>query len=632
MSYLVLARKWRPKRFDEMVGQGHVLQALTNALDRDRLHHAYLFTGTRGVGKTTVARIFAKALNCERGVSSRPCGECDACREIDSGRFVDLIEVDAASRTKVDDTRELLDNVVYLPVKGRFKIYLIDEVHMFSPASFNALLKTLEEPPEHVKFLLATTDPQKLPVTVLSRCLQFNLRALPQQHIQRYLGDILEKEGIESDAESLRLVSEAAGGSIRDALSLLDQAIGYCDGRLGAEAVADMLGVTDRRLLESLLDALAAGDAETLFALVDQALERSVDPARLLAELAESVHRASLAQWLPAEDSTAPGASAPEVDPQTLQLWYQIALGGRRDIGWAPSARVGLEMTLLRMLAFHPADRAESASTGGVAEAAPAPAYRHGQGGRKAPEPASAESGRQSPRPEGPAAPAVSENVAPAAAEPVQASGRVADAASAEEQARRTERPAGPAVPENVAQASAAPAPAPVREPDASPAEEPGRRIDPENWPEIVSRLPMPARSLAERCHASLDGETVVLTIDPGFRSMASKGTQDRLVAQLKRLGVSQPLRFVFGTAPERPSVEDRPARPAQPAPEGPTPAEIREQNERAAEAARVESIRSHPAARVLTERAGARLLPDSVRPVEAGGHANEQQPAGDTR
>jgi len=588
MSYLVLARKWRPKRFDEMVGQGHVLQALTNALDRDRLHHAYLFTGTRGVGKTTVARIFAKALNCERGVSSQPCGECDACREIDSGRFVDLIEVDAASRTKVDDTRELLDNVVYLPVKGRFKIYLIDEVHMFSQASFNALLKTLEEPPEHVKFLLATTDPQKLPVTVLSRCLQFNLRALPQAHIQRYLGDILEKEGIEADAESLRLVSEAAGGSIRDALSLLDQAIGFCDGRLGAEAVADMLGVTDRRLLASLLAALAEGDAETLFSLVDQALERSVDPARLLSELAESVHRASLAQWL-ADDET--GVTVPGVDPQTLQLWYQIALGGRRDIGWAPSPRVGLEMTLLRMLAFQPANRGEP-SAGGVSDTAAPPAYR----------------GRPHP-------PAATERQPSAPVDPAPAN----------------EPPPVDEAPVRTPNEASAPAEAPV------PADggDDGIRITPASWPDIVTRLPMPARTLAERCTVAEEDGAIVLTIDPGFRSMASKATQDRLVTQLQRMGVSAPLRFVVGdsggAATRAPAPEASRPTPS-PAAEGPTPAEIRERNEREAQAARVASVESHPAARVLAERAGAELLPDSVRPIETDASDYEQPSAGDRR
>ncbi len=591
MSYLVLARKWRPKRFDEMVGQGHVLQALTNALDRDRLHHAYLFTGTRGVGKTTVARIFAKALNCEQGVSSTPCGECGACREIDAGRFVDLIEVDAASRTKVDDTRDLLDNVVYLPVKGRFKIYLIDEVHMFSAASFNALLKTLEEPPEHVKFLLATTDPQKLPVTVLSRCLQFNLRALPQTHIQRYLGDILVKEGIQSDDEALRLVSESAGGSIRDALSLLDQAIGFCDGRIDGEAVADMLGVTDQRLLRALLDALAAGDAESLFLHVDQALERSVDPARLLAELAESVHRASVAQWLPAAE-TVDGASAyAEVDPQTLQLWYQIALGGRRDIGWAPSPRVGLEMTLLRMLAFQPAT-GEEGEPRKVAEPAPA---RVADG----PETAGYQVGANAPPPSRPAPATVS----------------------------RREPPSGPVAPMHAPEQGS---PEATGE-SADSMEAPGTlRIGAHNWAETVSRLAMPARSLAERCHASDDGDSLLLTIDPGFRSMASKGTQDRLVSQLQRLGTTQAVRFVFGKASSpspattesvSPEATSTPSR----AVEGPTPAEIRERNEQADQQARIDSVRQHPAAQVMAERAGAELIPESVRPVDgAGGSVNE--------
>ena len=589
MSYLVLARKWRPRRFDEMVGQGHVLQALTNALDRDRLHHAYLFTGTRGVGKTTVARIFAKALNCEQGVSSQPCGECAACREIDSGRFVDLIEVDAASRTKVDDTRELLDNVVYLPVKGRFKIYLIDEVHMFSQASFNALLKTLEEPPEHVKFLLATTDPQKLPVTVLSRCLQFNLRALPQAHIEQYLGDILGREGIEADAEALRLVADAAGGSMRDALSLIDQAIGFCDGRLETEAVADMLGVTDRRLLHGLLEALAAGDAERLFSLVDQALERSVDPSRLLAELADAVHQAALSQWLPND-----GLSL-EADPQTLQLWYQIALSGRRDIGWAPSPRVGLEMTLLRMLAFEP----------GMSPAKPA---NEGQAQRPAPRatPASAPVQGQVPpvvtdRDE-PAAYRVSEpaasDAASPAAEPISAPDSARGAVSLQEDAERAD----------------------------------GVTITADNWAEIVGRLSMPARSLAERCHATNDGDVIVLVIDPGVRSMASKATQERLVAQLERIGVRQPVRFVIGDSSSAPAMT-----PATPEPEMPaaapqqasapmeTPAEIRERNEQAAAEAREASLREHPAASVLTERAGAELIRESVRPLDGHGTINEQ-------
>ncbi|KTG17890.1 MULTISPECIES: DNA polymerase III subunit gamma/tau [unclassified Guyparkeria] len=597
MSYLVLARKWRPRRFDEMVGQGHVLQALTNALDRDRLHHAYLFTGTRGVGKTTVARIFAKALNCEQGVSSQPCGECAACREIDSGRFVDLIEVDAASRTKVDDTRELLDNVVYLPVKGRFKIYLIDEVHMFSQASFNALLKTLEEPPEHVKFLLATTDPQKLPVTVLSRCLQFNLRALPQAHIETYLNDILGREGIEAEPEALRLVADSAGGSMRDALSLIDQAIGFCDGRLETEAVADMLGVTDRRLLHGLLEALAAGEADTLFSLVDQALERSVDPARLLAELAEAVHHAALAQWLPDDGIRL------EVDPQTLQLWYQIALAGRRDIGWAPSPRVGLEMTLLRMLAFEPGT-------------SPTPAGQ-GQGRVATSNAQGAPTATQQP-------PRVTDQE-PAGyrAEPPAGDAHGSFQGTGEAPMTETvEPPAGAA--ETVTNDSPQPAD--------------GLMITPDNWADVVGRLSMPARSLAERCHATTDEDSVVLVIDPGFRSMASKATQERLTAQLARLGVRQPVRFVVGDASTAapvappaqaaavaPAAEPPAAEPAAPAMAAvETPAQMRERNEQAEAEAREASLREHPAASVLAERAGAELIRESVRPIDGPGTVND--------
>lgn len=601
MSYLVLARKWRPRRFDDMVGQGHVLQALTNALDRDRLHHAYLFTGTRGVGKTTVARIFAKALNCEQGVSSQPCGECAACREIDSGRFVDLIEVDAASRTKVDDTRDLLENVVYLPVKGRFKIYLIDEVHMFSQASFNALLKTLEEPPEHVKFLLATTDPQKLPVTVLSRCLQFNLRALPQAHIQTYLADILNREGLEADPEALRLVADAAGGSMRDALSLVDQAIGFCDGRLETDAIADMLGVTDRRLLHGLLERLAAGDADGVFGLVDQALERSVDPARLLAELAEAVHQAALAQWLPTD------APALDADAATLQLWYQIALSGRRDIGWAPSPRVGLEMTLLRMLAFEPGTGRGGDGTPARQVASPATAHVPS---RLAPTPASHQDTAGAP-------------VGVADREPT---GYLADTAAANEANPAIAAEEGNRAAPDVGQVETAP----VEE--GQPGQQGGgRTITPENWFDIVAQLSMPARSLAERCHAVNDEDSVVLVIDPGFLSMASKATQERLVAQLQRLGVHQPVRFEVGdtsaaAAPVQATPSGAPQQPS-PSPDVPveTPAQIRERNEQAAAEAREQSLRDHPAAQVIGERAGAELIRESVRPIDGHDTVNEQ-------
>jgi DNA polymerase III subunit gamma/tau len=360
MSYLVLARKWRPRTFDELVGQDHVRRALTNALDSGRIHHAFLFTGTRGVGKTTIARIFAKSLNCERGVSSRPCGECSACRDIDAGRFVDLLEVDAASRTKVDDTRELLDNVQYAPARGRCKVYLIDEVHMLSTHSFNALLKTLEEPPPHVKFLLATTDPQKLPVTVLSRCLQFHLRRLPLAQIQERLAAIAEAEQVEFEPTALRAIARSAEGSMRDALSLLDQVLAFGGGRVIETEVRALLGTLDRRHVEAILNALAAQDGAALMACVAQLDERAPDYDQALGELAASIQRMALLQALPdlrgedEEQDAMLAGLAGRFTPEDLQLLYQIAIMARRDLDFAPDARGGFEMALLRMLAFRP--------------------------------------------------------------------------------------------------------------------------------------------------------------------------------------------------------------------------------------------------------------------------------------
>ena len=361
MSYLVLARKWRPKTFADTVGQEHVLKALVNALDSGRLHHAYLFTGTRGVGKTTIARILAKALNCEKGVTSEPCGECSACREIDEGRFVDLIEVDAASKTKVDDTRDLLDNVQYAPSRGRYKVYLIDEVHMLSTSSFNALLKTLEEPPPHVKFLLATTDPQKLPVTVLSRCLQFNLKRLTPKLIQDRLAHICEAEGIDAETPALAMLARAADGSLRDALSLLDQAIAYCGGKVDEESLALMLGTIDRDHVIRLLNYLAADDAAAIIDLVAELDEQFPDYARLLEDLARMLQRIAVYQLVGAADADDEIAEkvlsdlAGLFEPADVQLFYQTALTGRRDLPLAPDPRSGAEMTLLRMLAFKPA-------------------------------------------------------------------------------------------------------------------------------------------------------------------------------------------------------------------------------------------------------------------------------------
>ncbi len=364
MSYQVLARKWRPRSFAELVGQGHVVRPLVNALDHDRLHHAFLFTGTRGVGKTTIARILAKSLNCETGVSAKPCGACKTCVEIDEGRFVDLIEVDAASRTKVDDTRDLLDNVQYAPTRGRYKVYLIDEVHMLSGHSFNALLKTLEEPPPHVKFLFATTDPQKLPVTILSRCLQFNLKRLTPELIAGQLEKILLAEKIEFDPPSLKALAQAADGSMRDGLSLLDQAIAFGGGRLAEREVREMLGSIDQDVIERLLQALAQGDAPGLMAVTADIAEHSLDCEGVLKELLLSLHRISLAQMAPqvisqtpesGEDQARLFAHASAMTPEDVQLFYQIGLNGRRDLLLAPDARTGLEMTLLRMLAFRPA-------------------------------------------------------------------------------------------------------------------------------------------------------------------------------------------------------------------------------------------------------------------------------------
>lgn len=360
MSYQVLARKWRPKTFREMAGQNHVLKALVNALDHDRLHHAYLFTGTRGVGKTTIARILAKCLNCEVGVSSEPCGQCNACVAISEGRFVDLLEVDAASRTKVEDTREILDNVQYMPTHGRYKVYLIDEVHMLSSSSFNALLKTLEEPPAHVKFLLATTDPQKLPATILSRCLQFNLKNLTPERIVDYLKTVLAHEMVHFDESSLWLLGRAADGSMRDALSLTDQAIAFGSGKLGEADVRQMLGTIDHNSVYRLIEALAASDGAALLAVVADLAEMGADFAGVISELLVVMHRLAVAQTVPDGLDNSLGDRAKIVElasklaAEDVQFYYQIGLAGRRDMGLAPDPRAGLEMLLLRMLAFKP--------------------------------------------------------------------------------------------------------------------------------------------------------------------------------------------------------------------------------------------------------------------------------------
>ncbi|MDY6992227.1 MAG: DNA polymerase III subunit gamma/tau [Pseudomonadota bacterium] len=368
MAYQVLARQWRPRQFSEIVGQAHVLRTLSNALTHNRLHHAYLFTGTRGVGKTTLARLLAKALSCETGISAQPCGHCNTCQEIDDGRFIDLLEVDAASRTKVEDTRELLDNVQYAPTQGRYKIYLIDEVHMLSTHSFNALLKTLEEPPAHVKFLLATTDPQKLPPTILSRCLQFNLKRLPLEAISEHLHKIITHEQLSAEPHALRLLAQAADGSVRDALSLLDQAIAYSGGQLTVAHISTMLGSLTQTTVIELIQLLAHNDAAGLLAATAQLADYHPDYMQILADILSVLQQLALAQIIPQslddhQDKEAMLSLAQQLAPEDVQLFYQIALLGRRDLPLAVDKRGGFEMILLRMLTFRPEIETETRSS-----------------------------------------------------------------------------------------------------------------------------------------------------------------------------------------------------------------------------------------------------------------------------
>ena len=479
MSYQALARKWRPRQFADLVGQEHVLRALVHALDSDRLHHAYLFTGTRGVGKTTIARILAKALNCERGVSSTPCGVCGACRDIDEGRFVDLLEVDAASRTKVEDTRDLLENVQYTPARGRYKVYLVDEVHMLSNHSFNALLKTLEEPPPHVKFLLATTDPQKLPVTVLSRCLQFNLKRLPVTLIRERLKQVAEAEGLPHEAPALELLARAADGSVRDALSLLDQAAAFGDGNLSEASVAAMLGSVDREYAVRLLEAVADEDGARLLEEIAKLDERVPDYDDVLQTVAALLQRAAVLQVAPdlEDDDGLTGrarALAERTAAENLQLWYQIAVAGRRDLPLAPTPRAGFEMCLLRMLAFRLLD----------ASAKPAPA---------------------------------------------QSAARAAPQRPARSATKRA--PVGPKV-ERVQPDVAAPPPAAAGGPTMPAA---GGADD---WHAIVGSLKVSGatRQLARHCGlASRDGSLVRLVLDPAYEYLATSAQQELLRAALEQ-------------------------------------------------------------------------------------------------
>ena len=600
MSYLVLARKWRPRRFAELVGQEHVVRALSNALDSGRVHHAYLFTGTRGVGKTTIARIFAKSLNCEQGTGADPCGQCETCQAIDAGRYIDLLEIDAASNTGVDNVRDLIDNAQYMPSRGRYKVYLIDEVHMLSKPAFNALLKTLEEPPEHVKFLFATTDPEKLLVTVLSRCLQFNLKRLDEEQIRGQITKILAAEGIEAEAGAIRQLAKAADGSLRDALSLLDQAIAYTGAGLSDEAVAKMLGTVDRTRVGALLEALSAGDGSRLLAEVAALAEFSPDWSGVLDALATALHRIQVRQLVPEAALDADGvevdALAEALRPEVVQLWYQMALNGRRDLPLAPSPRAGFEMSLLRMLAFRPAEGAAAATPagsgaasagagGGSASAAAAaraaladdlrrdaaPADR---GARPAPPPAAVPETRP-PTPAAPSAPAT-----PPAA------------------------PARPPVSDPVAKPARVAAPAPPPPAGASAAPPAGPALDADGWLDLIAGLPLrgPVRELASHAaFVSWQGGTLRLSLPP---------TDDHLQAPFLVSQLAHALAPALGTAPQIRFEEGAGA--------GVETLHERKARERDARQASAESaFLSDPQVQRLMQEQGARLVPDSIRPFD---------------
>ena len=571
MSYQVLARKWRPKSFATLVGQEHVVRALTHALATGRLHHAWLFTGTRGVGKTTISRILAKALNCETGVSAEPCGVCDACRAIDADRFPDYVEMDAASNRGVDDMAALLDQAVYAPVQGRYKVYMIDEVHMLTGHAFNAMLKTLEEPPEHVKFILATTDPQKIPVTVLSRCLQFNLKQMPPGHIVDHLTRILQAEGVAFEPGALRHLAKAAAGSMRDALSLLDQAIAHGAGRVEEEQVTHMLGTVGDDHLFAVLDALAASDVTALLAVADGMAARSLSFDAALQALATLVHRLALAQFAPAalaDDSERARilALADRFDPEYLQLAYQIAVHGRDELALAPDEYTGFSMTLLRLQAFRP-DQPAALGGGGAAPA----------GGGRARQVAA------------PAAPAAS--AAPAAARPA---------------------PARAAVPLVEPAPAAVVAPAPVAAPTPAPApanDAPAALLAAGDWHGLVKVLGLGGlvRELAQHCElvdgsgAGDSADRLQLRLSAAHRHLLdmNPGALERLRDQLAA-AVGRNVRLAIDIGE----------------PAGETPAQRDALARRLRHAEAVAALEADPFVRELIERCDATLVESSVRPL----------------
>ncbi|WP_026075727.1 DNA polymerase III subunit gamma/tau [Noviherbaspirillum massiliense] len=632
MSYQVLARKYRPRSFDTLVGQEHVVRALTHALEQKRLHHAYLFTGTRGVGKTTLSRILAKSLNCETGITSNPCGRCEACLAIDTGRFVDYIEMDAASNRGVDEMAQLLEQAIYAPSNARFKVYMIDEVHMLTNHAFNAMLKTLEEPPEHVKFILATTDPQKIPVTVLSRCLQFNLKQMPPGHIIGHLENILGQEGIEFDPPALRLLAQGAHGSMRDALSLTDQAIAYAAGKVTLEAVQGMLGALDQSYLVRVLDALAAGDGAGLLAIADEMAARSLSYNAALQDLGSLLHRIALAQSVP----TAVADDVPEredimrlatvFDAEEVQLYYQIVVHGRNELGLAPDEYAGFSMTLLRMLAFRPQAGSEEAKSAGQitrAAAAPAPAVSAAAPARLSAAPQTASASVPVGRPAGGMSPAR------AALEAARNGGKAASAAAPQRKAAAT--PPWEQAPqlsadtidqaqkktEPARQAGDAVAPSAAVSRDSSGASAAAASEKPKpnviqpvpalnwdgNWPALAAALPVRgvAQQLAlqsELMQCEHNGEGAHFLLRIPLDTLRSAGSVDKLAAALSEhfgqaVRVTTELGEVEHTASAQATAE-------------------REEKQRQAE----EAMRSDPFVQTLMREFGATIVPGSIRPI----------------